>query len=526
MKTRFKISKLSLRRFSKRLMKALRLMKAAESAFCLSAGFCFAPVFFAAGAFAGQKASGMAPTAEARAPETSERRRRAGFSNQERLARLCKPPAGALSLLPYEVHRANQAVWSVKNPAEGEDWGATGFFIGPGLFLINFHVVTYLLNGADETGGVEASFLSHPAQPGAAMKIKAVRALNPSHDLALLETEGREAPYLSLAEKPAEKEDKLFASGYFGQTFQTVRKTGPLKRLDGFLIFPVNRTPFLAFERSGQSGGPVLTAEGRVVGMLAQDLGNHQAAVNLFRLRNFAESQSGLQCGESGAQECFAKALDLLSKEAKEGRPSALYRSGKLIMAGAEDREGLEAPLSLFRQAAENGHIMSALSLSALSLFLPPSYDRAGESLYWLKRAAEAGLAPAQRKLGSGETPWLGLFQRREEEFYWLKQAAEGGESEAQYLLSLMKSPGEIFRSYRDALIFGKNFHWLKRAAENGHFLAVRALALICHEGAFEGGGYWSKQALKRARLIDPSFFNRLRPRFQVAPKKRPREIF
>ena len=510
MKARFRISKLSLRRFGKRLMKALRLRKGAERAFCLTPGLCLAAAFFAFGAFPPEKASAAEPLTKpfrrvGLFVEAGEGRGEADFAAQEQLARLCAPPPFALSPPLYKAQRANQAIRLIKTSA-GEGLG-TGFFIRPRLLLTNFHVINGAFDRAGENGENETLFLFSHAQDAELIKVKSVRALDPLYDLALLETE-RESPYLSLAEKAAEEEDSLFASGYFGGTFQTVRKTGPLKQLDGSFVFPVNWTPYLYFERGGESGSPVLTAEGRVVGAISQNTGNFQAAVNLFHLRGFTENRSGFQCGASGAQDCLESALNFLNKEAETGRLPALYELGQNLLDKAESPEDWERPDSLLRQAAEGGSLMSVYALSFFPQLTQRRYE--SERLYWLKRAAAAGMTPAARWLADMMQRLSGKEQKKAAA-YWMRQAAEGGDSEAQYQLSLL-SGNESLKAPEDALSLRERLYWLKQAAENSHVPAVQSLARICYEGRgglepdFEGAAYWFKQASDRLRSVRRSF--------------------
>lgn len=148
-----------------------------------------------------------------------------------------------------------------------------------------------------------------------------------------------------------------------------------------------------------------------------------------------------------------------------------------------------EAQLAGLRAAAESGHAMKLYQLSLLYLYgheggvsvsLAPS-----TAALLMRRAAEAGYAPAQTALGSMLLDGVGVRQDRRAGQRWLETAAEGGERSGD--------PNAMWLRGTEALRAGDSAdgeRWLRHAlgARPGHDGALFALGLLYEYGRAAGG--------------------------------------
>jgi S1-C subfamily serine protease len=179
------------------------------------------------------------PTASVRGPEANVR-----------------PPDPAVAEDP-DVRAAGSSTVRVLGTACGLGVAGSGWVAGPELVVTNAHVVA----GEDDT--------TVTAPGGDELDATAVH-YDSRNDLALLSVSGLQAPALELAGSVRKGADAA-AVGYPENgplTFTPARlgRTGLVTSQDSYGRGPVQRrmTPFRADVRSGNSGGPVVDADGRV----------------------------------------------------------------------------------------------------------------------------------------------------------------------------------------------------------------------------------------------------------------------
>lgn len=166
-------------------------------------------------------------------------------------------PARAIVRDP-DVVAAAESVVRVRGTACGLGVEGSGWIAGPELVVTNAHVVA----GQDDTEVETASGTELDA---------GVLHYEPRNDLAVLSVPGLDGGSLELVRNPA-RGTEAAAIGYPGGgdlALSAVRlgRTGAVTSQDAYGRGPVRRrmTPFRGEVRSGNSGGPVIDADGRVV---------------------------------------------------------------------------------------------------------------------------------------------------------------------------------------------------------------------------------------------------------------------
>lgn len=157
-----------------------------------------------------------------------------------------------------EVRAAGDATVRVLGTACGLGVAGSGWVAGPELVVTNAHVVA----GEDDT--------TVTAPGGSELEATAVHYA-PRNDLAVLAVEGLSAPALELAESTPKGADAAVVgypeNGPLSFAAARLGRTGVVTSQDSYGRGPVERrmTPFRADVRSGNSGGPVVDADGAVL---------------------------------------------------------------------------------------------------------------------------------------------------------------------------------------------------------------------------------------------------------------------
>ena len=86
------------------------------------------------------------------------------------------------------------------------------------------------------------------------------------------------------------------------------------------------------------------------------------------------------------------------------------------------------------------------------------------KAVYWFRKAAEQGLAPAQCNLGRCYMFGRGVREDKEKAFYWWQKVAEQGDADAQYWLGRCYYDGDGVEEDKEKAVF-----WYQKAAEQGH---------------------------------------------------------
>ena len=156
-----------------------------------------------------------------------------------------------------DIQAAGASTVRVLGTACGLGVAGSGWVAGPGLVVTNAHVVA----GEDDT--------TVTAPDGPELDATAVH-YEPRNDLAVLSVDGLEAQPLRLAAKSAKGEEAAVIgypdNGPLAFIAARMGRTGVVNSEDSYGRGPVQRemTPFRADVRSGNSGGPVVNADGDV----------------------------------------------------------------------------------------------------------------------------------------------------------------------------------------------------------------------------------------------------------------------
>jgi hypothetical protein len=171
-------------------------------------------------------------------------------------ADVASPPGGIVD--DPEVTAAGAATVKVLGTACGLGVEGSGWVAAPGLVVTNAHVVA----GEDDT--------TVTPDGGSELDAEAVH-YDPRNDLAVLRVRGLDATALELVARPASGTPGAVVgypqNGPLAFTPARLGRTGEVTSEDSYGRGPVTRsmTPFRADVRSGNSGGPVVDSDGRVL---------------------------------------------------------------------------------------------------------------------------------------------------------------------------------------------------------------------------------------------------------------------
>jgi S1-C subfamily serine protease len=157
-----------------------------------------------------------------------------------------------------DVVEAAASVVRVRGSACGLGVEGSGWIAGPELVVTNAHVVA----GQEDT---------HVTTPGGETLDANALHYEPRNDLAVLRVPGLAGAPLELASNPRKGTDAVTAGypegGAFTLAPARLGRTGTVQSQDSYGRGPVERvmTPFRGEVRNGNSGGPVIDAEGDVL---------------------------------------------------------------------------------------------------------------------------------------------------------------------------------------------------------------------------------------------------------------------
>jgi S1-C subfamily serine protease len=168
-----------------------------------------------------------------------------------------RPPRAAIAR-DQDVQRAGESVVKVLGTACGLGLEGSGWVAGPDLVVTNAHVVA----GEDDT--------SVTTRAGASYGVTAVH-YDPHNDLAILRVPGLDLSRLRLAGRAASGTPGAVLGypedGPFAVAPARIGRTGGAITEDSYGRGPIRRamTPFRGEVRSGNSGGPAVDRDGRVL---------------------------------------------------------------------------------------------------------------------------------------------------------------------------------------------------------------------------------------------------------------------
>ncbi|MCY4138892.1 MAG: trypsin-like peptidase domain-containing protein [Rhodobacteraceae bacterium] len=330
--------------------------------------------------------------------------------------------------LPLE--RAHEAVWKIHNANLGKDgkgyFTGTTFAIGPNLFVTNHHVLRDALINASLTEIV----LSHPETP-TRLRIHRVLALSQTHDLALLETTTSINGHLGLAHNAPSLEQltHLTLIGYLlkdPDIFHNLRK---LKQ-KGKVGYQDDWSYGISFEEpklKGSSGGPVVDAHGKVIGVIRASSNNLGIIVRLEHLRDLRFVQTPgkkeffTDCTRHNRfTSCMESELRNVNKLASQGNPIAQY---SLWLNSSKSETGIK----WLREAALGGeHPPSSYSLAKM-LFDKTDTESRFLTEVLLEKAAIRGFVPAQFNMARFLWRNVGTYEAKRKAIDWLEEAEKLG---------------------------------------------------------------------------------------------------
>jgi len=171
-----------------------------------------------------------------------------------------------------------------------------------------------------------------------------------------------------------------------------------------------------------------------------------------------------------------------------------LYDKGE----AAWDHKDFDEAISLYRKAAEKGHVKAQFSMGRcyeLGMCLKQDYAKAVE---WYRKAAEQNNTEAQYKLGIFYHQGKGVKEDCVKAVEWLRKAAEQDYASAQYLLgSCYYFCQGVSRDEAKAV------EWYRKAAEQGNVLAQSALGECYRDGSGVAADYakaaeWFRKAAEQ----------------------------
>jgi TPR repeat protein len=141
-----------------------------------------------------------------------------------------------------------------------------------------------------------------------------------------------------------------------------------------------------------------------------------------------------------------------------------------------------------YELAAHQGYLIGAYNLADLYLRNRLGEKQESQAIFWMKKLAEAGYAPAQLRLAL----FYAAASDQDQAVYWYEKAAEQGEPQAQNNLAVLYAEGAIgnVKNYERAFIL-----W-KQAADQQFPAALNNLGKLYkngHIGAVDGKPNYAK---------------------------------
>ena len=376
--------------------------------------------------------------------------------------------------LTERLEQAQQAVWMISNDKSN----GTAFFVSPRHIVTNWHVIH------DQN---RASLSLQQEGNEQKLSVKRLVSVSVLHDLALLETGESSISHLTVRKNVVSDKEDLFLPGYSKGVFKYTLKTGPLKDFKD-VYFSVNRT-----DLRGNSGGPVLDANNRVVGVVANGNNNHINMIKGSILREFIAGDIGLNCKRLTPRVCIKKEIDHLQEQAKRGNPIAQYQLARMYEVGVKKAPSLAR--KWYQRAAVLGFAPAQYSLGRMYYESKGGEKNPSSALEWFQRAAEQGLAPAQYSLGVMYYEGEGGEKNPSSALEWYQQAAVLGFAPAQYILGRMYYNGEgVGENLSSAL------EWFQRAAVQDYAPAQYNLG---------GMYYYGEEGVKRDLSLARKWYQR-----------------
>ena len=206
--------------------------------------------------------------------------------------------------------------------------------------------------------------------------------------------------------------------------------------------------------------------------------GENAAAVSALRaLGEHADPAICLMLGDCyergvGAIQNFVTAMTWYERAANAGNASAMARLGDMYFAGRVVRVNADAPADA---AIADAASLGANRLRPKGLSVPRDFIKA---FHWNRKAAEAGNAEAQARLGCQYAAALGTTADYKAAEHWFAAAAEQDNAAGAFGLGLLYAG-----AYLGAPDEEKASIWLDKAATRGNAAAKMSLAMLLLNG-------------------------------------------
>ena len=182
-----------------------------------------------------------------------------------------------------------------------------------------------------------------------------------------------------------------------------------------------------------------------------------------------------------GVKKDISQEFYWLEKSAEQGHPDAQYNLACLYFNDKDVQEILNQSSKLiFEKTKDQSQEIAQKKYSQIE---PEVQSKIEKMVYWFNKAAEQGVAHAQRNMGIFYAMGLGGLKKDVNKALELwKKAAEAGDSEAQYALGSCYAgdveyydPDKIYQNMPEAK------KWLQKAADQGNEKAKEALERLFH---------------------------------------------
>lgn len=212
----------------------------------------------------------------------------------------------------------------------------------------------------------------------------------------------------------------------------------------------------------GNSGGPVVNSEGKVVGVIYLKVGR--------------DTGLNMAIPASRARRLHYEVVQasLYRRAAEQGNAEAQYRLARCYVFGKGVKRNYKKHVEWCTKSAQQGYAEAEewlIMLYSTDFRLPGHELDYEKAVKWIRKGAERGDTARQASLGGCYWHGKGVEQDYRKAAIWFTKAAEQGSPEAQFYLGVMYRQGQGVKKDPQ-----KAFQWFQRAAEHGNSVHKFAL--------------------------------------------------